>query len=132
MEKNLKQNFGETDETRPNVHHITAYDGDALRRCLSTILNKNNVNKYKSFLIYKIIRRVSSICSKELDEEFFNFYQKELGGQNKQKENDKRSIGLVNSVAGEMLGKVYVSKLLFFWVWKQSASCKTVKQKAYI
>ena len=47
---------------------------------------------------------------KELDDEFFHFYQKELGGQNKQKEREKRSIALVNSLAGEMLGKIYVSK----------------------
>jgi len=110
LETNVNTNFDDTDETKPSMYHITTYDGDAIRRCLSTILNKKNIEKYKSFLAYKIIRRVSSFCSKELDEEFFHFYQKELGGQNKQKDNEKRSIGIVNALAGEMLGKIYVSK----------------------
>jgi putative endopeptidase len=110
LENNLNKNFDTNDEQKPGTYHITTYDGDAIRRCLSIILDSNNLEKYKSFLSYKIIRKFGGLCSKELDDEFFNFYQKELGGQNKQKDREKRSIGLVNSLAGEMLGKIYVSK----------------------
>lgn len=110
LETNVNANFDETDDTKPSPEHITTYDGDAIRRCLATILNKKNVQKYKSYLAYKIIKKVSSFCSKELDDEFFNFYQKEVGGKNKQKDHEKRSIGIVNTLAGEMLGKQYVAQ----------------------
>lgn len=49
-------------------------------------------------------------CTKEIDDEFFDFYGRKLSGQSEQKPEDKRSIQLVNAYAGEMLGKVYVEK----------------------
>jgi len=45
-----------------------------------------------------------------LDDEFFDFFQRKLGGQAEQKPEEKRSINIVNAYAGEMMGKVFVSK----------------------
>ena len=107
---NLDKYFLIDDKTRPNQHHITAYDGDAIRRCLSLIFTSSNQNKYRCFLTYKIIKGFYSFCSKELDEEFFNFYQRDIDGQLTQKPEAKRSIGTVNLLAGEMMGKLFVAK----------------------
>ena len=65
---------------------------------------------YKCFLYYKIITKFSGYCSKELDLEYFDFYQRKLGGQEKQKPEEKRNIGVVNSLGGELLGKLFVNK----------------------
>jgi putative endopeptidase len=107
--KNFENNDGEEPtECHQKVEHITAYDGDGIRRTLMFVLNKNNFMKYRSFLQYKIICSFKGYCTKELDDEFFNFYSKQLMGQEIQTPDDKRSIQIVNAYAGEMLGKVYV------------------------
>jgi len=93
----------------PNVEHITVYDGDSVRRVMNLVLTID-IQKYKSFLQYKIVKSFGGFCAKELDEEFFDFYSKKLNGQQKQLPNDKRSINIVNIYAGEMLGKLYVEK----------------------
>ena len=109
LKKNRNQNFSNL-ENKPSMYHITAYDGDAIRRCLQFILNPKNYEIYNSYMQYRIICSCSSFCSKMLDEEFFDFYQRKLGGQKQPKPLEKRSIGIVNSYSGEMLGKLFVKK----------------------
>jgi putative endopeptidase len=109
LENNHDKNFMSADNS-PNKYHITTYDGDAIRRCLNLILNADNFQIYHSYIQYKIISNFYSFCTKELDDEFFDFYSRKLGGQEKQKSNDKRSINIVNAFAGEMLGKLFVEK----------------------
>ena len=109
LETNFVTNFGSC-ENPPNKYHITAYDGDAIRRCMELILNTNNYEKYRSYMQYQIIKSFQGFCTKELDEEFFDFYSRKLGGQQEQKSYVKRSINIVNAYAGEMLGKLFVNK----------------------
>lgn len=59
----------------------------------------------------QVIKAHRSYCTKELDDEFFGFYNRELSGQTEQKPEEKRSIGAVNAFAGEMMGKVFVAKM---------------------
>jgi len=111
LETNYQQNFTDSD-TQPdtNKYHISAYDGDGLRRCMKLLLNKDNYKVYHSYLQYQIIKSAHSYCSKELNEEFFDFYSRKLGGQEQQKSEEKRTINTVNLFAREMLGKLFVSK----------------------
>lgn len=108
LEKNYEKNFN-GNKNPPNKYHITAYDGDAIIRCMKLILNTDNFDKYRSYMQYKIIKSFKGFCIKELDDEFFDFYARKLGGQQEQNTNDKRSINIVNSYAGEMMGKLFVS-----------------------
>jgi len=110
MQENYNNNFKNKDHenVQSNQYHLTAYDGDAIRRCLYTILDTDNFNEYYSYIQYQIISKVREICSKELDYEFFDFYQRKLSGQKKQKSEEKRNINTINLYAGEMLGKLYV------------------------
>ena len=94
----------------PNIEHITAFDGDAIRRIIAMILVPENFAKYRSFLQYNIISAFKGFCTKEIDDEFFDFYKRKLSGQNEQQTDDKRSIQIVNAYAGEMMGKVFVSQ----------------------
>ena len=93
------------------MHQITAYDGDAIRRVLAMVLDPAIHKTYRAFLQYKIIRRLQSVCTKDLDDEFFDFYSRKLSGQEVQKPPEKRSIARVNQYAGEMMGKVFVATM---------------------
>jgi predicted metalloendopeptidase len=94
----------------PVVYHITAYDGDAIRRLLKILFDKSNYAKYRSFMQYKTICAFKGFCTKEIDDEYFDFYSRKLSGQAEQKSEEKRSIQLVNAYAGELMGKIYVAK----------------------
>ena len=109
LEENFEKNFAER-ENPPHKHQITAFDGDGIRRCMKLIFDETNFAQYKSYMQYKIIKSFHGFCTKELDDEFFDFYSRKLGGQEKDKPEDKRSIGIVNSYAGEMMGKLFVEK----------------------
>jgi len=110
LEGNHKKFFGD-DPKAPGVHQITAFDGDAIRRVLALVLDPSIHKSYRSFLQYKIIRRLQSVCTKELDDEFFDFYSRKLSGTETQKPPEKRSIARVNQYAGEMMGKVFVATM---------------------
>lgn len=110
LQNNREKNFDRADQSAPHPEHVTGYDGDAIRRAFALILDPSSSNRYKQYLQYKVISSLRSFCSKELDEEFFDFYDRKLMGQVAQKTFDKRSIQIVNLYAGEMLGKVYVAK----------------------
>lgn len=109
LEKNYHKNFLNND-TPPDKYHITAFDGDAIRRCLHLILDSSFFKMYHSYMQYQIIKSFHGFCTKELDDEFFDFYSRKLDGQEKQKSPEKRSIGIVNSLAGEMMGKLFVKE----------------------
>ena len=109
QDENFKKNLINV-ENPPNKYHITVFDGDAIRRGIELILNKDNFDMYKSYMQYQIIKSFQAFCTKELDDEFFDFYSRKLGGQEQQKPELKRSIGIVNSYGGELLGKLFVKK----------------------
>jgi putative endopeptidase len=111
LSDNLKKNFTDKNRSNPPLYdHITAYDGDAIRRMFRIVLDQNNFKQYRSYLQYKIICTFKGLCTRDLDEEFFDFYNRKLSGQFKQKSDDKRSVALVNFFAGDMMGKAYVSQ----------------------
>ena len=110
LAKNRDKHFASDDAKAPNREAITAYDGDAIRRILNVIIDPSKFDKYRSYMQYKIVAKFFSFCSKALDDEFFDFFQRKLGGQAEQKPEEKRSINIVNAYAGEMMGKVFVGK----------------------
>lgn len=112
LEQNYEKNFvnNKVENSPKYKDQITAYDGDAIRRVLAFIVRPDILPKYLAALQYAIIHSNYSFCKQELDLEFFDFYSRKLNGQKEQKDNDKRSMSMVNGFAGELMGKVYVSK----------------------
>ena len=110
LENNYEKNFANIPNPPDSKYQITAFDGDGIRRCMKLIFDESNFAQYKSYMQYKIIKSFHGFCTKELDDEFFDFYSRKLGGQEKEKPEDKRSIGIVNSYAGEMMGKLFVEQ----------------------
>ena len=122
LEHNYNKNFENVSNPPDSKYQITAFDGDGIRRCMKLIFDESNFAQYKSYMQYKIIKSFHGFCTKELDDEFFDFYSRKLGGQEKEKPEDKRSIGIVNSYAGEMMGKLFVEQYF-------SETSKTKMQK---
>jgi hypothetical protein len=110
LAENRTKYFGAESDEGPRADHITAFDGDNIRRTFALVLNPKNRADYKAYLQYKIIASKQDFLTKALNEEFFDFYSRQLSGQQKQKTEEKRSIQTVNRYAGEMLGKIYVAK----------------------
>ena len=82
MSNNCKKYFTSKNVANPpNIEHITVFDGDAVRRVTMMILEPGNFAKYRSFLQYKIINAFKGFCTKEIDDEFFDFYSRKLSGQ---------------------------------------------------
>ena len=110
LDKNYEKNFADRPNPPDSKYQLTVFDGDAIRRSMKLLLDPDNFTKYKSYMQYKIIKSFGGFCTKDLDDEFFDFYSRKLGGQEKEKPDDKRSIGIVNGYAGEMMGKLFVDK----------------------
>jgi predicted metalloendopeptidase len=110
MTANYAKNYDTVDADA--VHRVMVFDGDFFRRVFKLLCTEDAEQRkdITAYFQYKIIRSGSSYCSLELDEEFFDFYSRKLGGQSVQKSPEKRSTGAVNSWVGELLGKIYVSR----------------------
>jgi len=95
----------ETAETR-----MIVFDGDYFRRLFPLILSLHNAQDLVAYMKYNAIQWGGSYCTQALDLELFDFHSRRLGGQREQKSHEKRTVGLVNAWAGELLGKVYVER----------------------
>jgi len=118
LEESLKRNYQEhytakgvtpaspeTAETR-----MIVFDGDFFRRVFPLILSLHNAQDLVAYMKYNVIKWGGSYCTQALDEEMFDFHSRRLGGQKEQKSYEKRTVGIVNAWAGELLGKVYVDR----------------------
>jgi len=107
---NYAKNYPEKSDAEAAQYRMMAFDGDYFRRVLCLLLQKSNCKDVKAYFQYKIIKSSKDLSTKALNEEFFDFFARKLGGQKEQKTGEKRSVGLVNSWVGELMGKVYVSR----------------------
>lgn len=114
LRKYMKNNFCEnypnfiSNDTKP--YELTIYDGDYFTRLFKYIFNEEKKHLCFSWLQYNIIKSTSDYCTKELNDEFFDFYSRKLNDQQEQKSDEKRAVANVNSWVGELLGKIYVEK----------------------
>ena len=73
-------------------------------------INEKNLPLIKDYLKYQLVADNASNLTKELDELSFNFYSKELQGQQEQRPMTKRALSVINGILGEAFGKLYVEK----------------------
>jgi putative endopeptidase len=114
LEKNRALHYtgddGEIRSDAPGVEQLYVYDGDGLRRMLRLILNEDNFNRYKSYLQYNVISANKAFTTQEMDEEFFDFYSRQIKGTEEQQPRDNRTINVINTFCGELMGQVYVQR----------------------
>lgn len=73
-------------------------------------INEKNLPLIKDYLKYQLVADNASNLTKKLDELSFNFYSKELQGQQEQRPMNKRALSVINGILGEAFGKLYVEK----------------------
>lgn len=110
MVANYVENYPEKNDAEEAQYRMMVFDGDYFRRVLRLLLRTQNRRDVKAYLQYKVITSGKDFCTKELNEEFFDFYGRKLGGQKEQKTPEKRTIALINRWMGELLGKIFVSR----------------------
>ena len=57
------------------------FDGDYFRRIFALLFRGHNRQDIIAYLQYRAIAAGAQFCTKALDEEFFDFYSRKLGGQ---------------------------------------------------
>jgi predicted metalloendopeptidase len=65
---------------------------------------------WKTFARWNLLNKYASYLDSSLDEQNFDFYNRELQGQEEQRPRWKRAVDVVNGSLGEVIGKVYVSR----------------------
>ena len=109
LRTNSEKNYGHTDQ---KTYEVCVYDGDYLRRVFHIVLSADDETKAQlyDYLQYRIMSSMSGYCSKELHEEYFDFYNRKLSGQQEDQPFDKKSVVIANAWCGEALGKLYVKQ----------------------
>ncbi|MGC4041122.1 MAG: M13-type metalloendopeptidase [Flavobacterium sp.] len=79
-------------------------------KSLNDIIKNTPIEDWKIFLKWGLINKSASLLTAELDNQNFEFYSKTLNGTEKQEEDWKRAVNIVNGGLGEVVGKVYVEK----------------------
>ncbi|MFA5620639.1 MAG: M13 family metallopeptidase [Weeksellaceae bacterium] len=75
---------------------------------LDNIISEKNLPVIKQYLKFHLIDNAAGYLTRELDELSFDFYGRQLTGQQEQRSLDKRGLQFVNGSAGELLGKIYI------------------------
>ena len=74
------------------------------------ILTSSKIDDIKLYLRWTAIDRAAGMLNKEVEVANWEFYNKELRGQKKQRARDERALASLNGAIGEALGKLYVDK----------------------
>jgi len=77
---------------------------------LNNLLNTTPINTWIDYLLIKLFHFASSYTNDVLYKINFDFYGRSLSGQLEQKPRWKRTLNVINTYIGEILGKKYVSK----------------------
>lgn len=77
---------------------------------LDKIFNPANLPVIKDILTFHVLNTAASYTTQELNDLSFDFWGRKLKGQKEQRALDKRGVEFVNSIAGELLGKLYVKE----------------------
>lgn len=79
-------------------------------KSLNNIIKSTPIDTWKTYLKWGLINRSASGLTTAIDNQNFEFYAKTLYGVEKQQEDWKRAVEVVNGGLGEVVGKVYVKK----------------------
>lgn len=72
------------------------------------VLKANKLSTWQTYMKWQLLTHFAGRMTSQLDNENFEFFSKTLNGQAEQQPRWKRGVGTVNSLLGEVVGKVYV------------------------
>ena len=73
-------------------------------------ISKQDVEKLKAYLYWKVIHAYAPYMHKDVEEENFDMFGVKIRGQLQQEARWKRAVNMIDSEIGEALGKIYVDK----------------------
>lgn len=79
-------------------------------KSLQTVLSKNNIEDWKSYLRWTVLNNAANMLSEEIEQANWEFYSKTLRGAKEQRPREERALQTINWTIGEALGKLYVDK----------------------
>jgi putative endopeptidase len=82
----------------------------AYTKSLNNLIKNTPIDTWKTYLKWGVINNAAGLLTSALDQQNFEFYGKNLYGTEKQQEDWKRAVEMVNGGLGEVVGKVYVKK----------------------
>jgi putative endopeptidase len=77
---------------------------------LNDIIKNTPIATWRTYLKWGLLNKSASVLTTVLDDQHFEFYSKILYGTEKQEDDWKRAVSIVNGGLGEIVGKVYVKK----------------------
>jgi putative endopeptidase len=77
---------------------------------LAELVSDDDLDAWKDWLSYRIIRDDAPLLSRAFVDESFDFYGRTLTGTPQLRERWKRGVGIVGGVMGEAVGRVYVER----------------------
>jgi putative endopeptidase len=72
------------------------------------ILAETPLSTWKEWLAFRFVSDHADVLPKAISDANFDFFSKELGGVQQQRERWKRAVGAVNGALGEAVGNIYV------------------------
>ncbi|PKG56643.1 peptidase M13 [Shewanella sp. Choline-02u-19] len=77
---------------------------------LNDVIKNTDLDTWKTYMQWQVLTHAAGSLSEALDTENFEFFSKTLNGQEEQEPRWKRGVASVNSLLGEVVGKVYVKR----------------------
>ena len=77
---------------------------------LSKVLKNSSIEVIKNYLTWNLINSSADMLTEEIEKANWNFYNKILRGEKKQKPRNERAVSSINWSIGEALGKLYVTE----------------------
>jgi putative endopeptidase len=93
----------------PNVEWVILTEPKVMA-VANTLMTKLNEQQMRDYMAGILIKGSANYLSDEFGETSFDFYGRMLSGQKERKPRWKRALGFPNSLLGEAVGEVYVSK----------------------
>ena len=94
---------------RPEIAEVNVRNPSFFKE-LSNVIQEESITDLKTFLRWKLILATSPYLNSDLEREHFNFYEKELNGQQEMKPRWKRVLDAEYEAIGEDIGRVYVER----------------------
>ncbi|WP_182354229.1 M13 family metallopeptidase [Flaviflexus huanghaiensis] len=91
------------------VDRVIVLTPDALAGA-AKVWNETDLNTLKDYLSWQVLLARAPYLNEEIDHKHFEFFRQRLTGTTEQRDRWKRAVGVVSSVLGEALGKIYVER----------------------
>lgn len=79
-------------------------------KAIGDLVANEDMATWQTYLNWQVINGFSSYLNEDITKQNFEFYGKNINGQQEQKPRWKRGVSVVNSNLGEIIGKVYVKR----------------------